>query len=234
MRQKTLIFILVLSLCCCILPNTTMAGDEYNPFFGFTHNCENTGIMTPAVFSQSVDTYLLTVGSFVKGVTLTPQYANPQTYHVKINGVVTENGAESPVIEMTNMTSTATIEVAGTNGFYKKYTVYIQRRPSEKRTRISCGFIEPYYKKNTLYVKADLVNVTYSHGNISTYINETAAVYNHAVDPNCIFYYGSMQNPIRAKDADEFFANYSSSGSNLYRIVYIEDKIVAMIPYNAD
>ncbi len=231
--RRILSVLLLFVLCFTVLTNGANAS-EYNPFFGFTNNCHNTGILTPSVFNPNIDTYLLTVGSFVNGVTLSPQYANPAEYHVKINGVVTQNGAESPVIQMSNTTSTAIIEVVGNNGFYKKYTVYVQRRPSERRTRLSSGFIEPYYKGNNLRVKADLVNVKYSYGNVSTFINETSAMYDHAVDANCIFYYGTMQNPIRAKDANEFLANYQSAGSNLYRIMYLEDRIIALLPYQSD
>ncbi len=233
--KKILAVCLLLLLTFSLLPaNPAKAEIVYEfPFFGFTHNAPNTGVMLPARFDPKITTYLLTVGAFVSDVRLTPQYGSPEIYQVFINGIAVGSLQEGPSIKIDNNTSTAIIEFKGPN-VYRQYTVYIQRRPSEKRTRVSAGFIEPYWKRKDLRIKADLVNIKYSEGNISTYVDETNAIYDHVVDKNAILYYGTIDNPKRARTLDEFVANYNIGNSNLYRLIYIEDKIVAILPYNAD
>ena len=85
------------------------------------------------------------------------------------------------------------------------------------------------------YIRADLVTVTYTNGtNLSTFTNESNYIYKYACSDDCIFYYGTMNNIIRASSFAEFLANYKVYGSTLYRIVYIEDEIVAVMPYASD
>jgi hypothetical protein len=39
---------------------------------------------------------------------------------------------------------------------------------------------------------------------------------------------------VRSPDAQHFVNHYLSNGSNLYYLIYIEDEIVAVMPYAAD
>lgn len=199
------------------------------------HNCPNTGVMLPEVFSPLVNNYLLTVASWVSRVTLTPFVNNP-TDTVYINGMLVASGTKSQIINMTDRPTSASVTVTsqGTN-ISNTYTIFIQRRPSEKRTRVSSGYISNIYNKNNkYYIEADLVSVEYTNGNFSTFHNESGYIYKYACNENCIFYYGTMAAPIRAVTADDFMYNYYINSQRLYRIIYIEDEIVAVMPYQAD
>ena len=52
---------------------------------GLTHNCPNTGIMLPEIFSPLQTTYLLTVANWVSRPTFTPVAVDP-------NAIITVNG----------------------------------------------------------------------------------------------------------------------------------------------
>ncbi|MBQ6255993.1 MAG: hypothetical protein IJJ60_05335, partial [Clostridia bacterium] len=111
---------------------------------------------------------------------------------------------------------------------------------SEKRTRVSAGYINKIYLKGTTWrIDADLVTIKYSgtdynSGNLSTFTNGGKDSYDYEVDPNCIFYYGTKSNCYRATNITNFMNSYLQYGSSLYTIVYIESKIVAVFPYGAD
>ena len=199
-----------------------------------SHNCPNTGIMAPSSFSPSQTSYLLTVADWVSTVYFVPYSPNAVTIY--FNGTYVANGAQTPSITLTDDPTTATITLVGSGGQTTTYTVFIQRRPSERRTRVSAGYIESVYSSGgTNYIRADLVTVTYTDGtNLSTFDNQTYYIYDYACTDECIFYYGTMQNPIRAISFSDFISHYTLYGSTLYRIIYIEDEIVAVMPYNSD
>lgn len=203
-----------------------------------THNCTNTGIMLPEKFDPMQTTYLLTVASWVSRPTFTPTAYDPNAV-ITVNGKVVRSGAKSQVIEMTDEPQAVTIQV--TNGSISTvYTIFLQRRPSEKRTRISAGYITKIYQKNSDWrIDADLATLKYKgtdyqNGNLSTIRNAGKDSYDYVVDPNCILYYGTKQTPIRAINIEEFKNNYNLYGDTLYTIIYIESEIVAVLPYGAD
>ena len=197
-----------------------------------THNCPNTGKMLPEYFSPSVRTYLLTVASWVTRVQFTPVASDPYAT-IYINNTIVRSGSPSNYIKMTDNPQEVTIEVVSNSGQRTAYTVYLQRRPSEKRTRVSAGYIESIYQKSgKWYIDADLGTVTYGNGNMSSFVNKTVDHYRYACSGSCIFYYGSIGSPKRAFDIGEFSAHAGVGG--LYRFIYIEDEIVAVMPYAPD
>ena len=160
---------------------------------------------------------------------------------VTVNGQVVGSGQKSQVIQMTNDPQSVqiTVSVYGANNLLtaqNTYTIFLQRRPSERRTRVSAGFIEKIeVSENIATISADLVTLKYQDKtNFSTFTNETYYLYKYKTSPNCLFYYGTKQHPIRTGDAYAFAANYLNSGSNLYYLIYIEDQIVAVLPYASD
>ncbi len=238
-RFVSLMMALVLAVLCV----PAVADDGYASagstlLASLTHNCPNTGVMLPSAFSPYQTTYLLTVADWVSRPTFTPVAMDPGAI-ITVNGRQVRSGSTSQVIEMSDKPQAVTIQV--TNGAASTtYTVYLQRRPSEKRTRVSAGYINNIYLKSTTWrIDADLVTLhyqgdDYDSGNRSTFKNGSVDHYDYEVDPNCIFYYGTKQNPIRATNINEFLTNYRSYGSNFYTIIYIESQIVAVLPYGAD
>jgi len=198
-----------------------------------THNAPNTGIMQPGSFSSGQTSYLLTVADWVSRIYFTPVSNNGNIY---FNGSYVASGSKTPTITLSDQPTSAVFKVVGSGNASKTYTVYIQRRPSERRTRVSAGYIDSVYSSgNENHIRADLVTVTYTQGtNLSSFVNETYYLYDYACADDAIFYYGTMQNPIRAISFADFISHYNMYGSTLYRIVYIEDKIVAVMPYNSD
>ena len=196
-----------------------------------THNCPSTGKMLPAAFNPSVTTYLLTVASWVSRVQFTPVSSDPYAT-IYVNGSVVRSGSASNYVRMTDDPQQVLIDVVS-GGQRTTYTIFLQRRPSERRTRVSAGYIENIYQKSgKWYIDADLVTLSYGVGNRSSFVNKTVDHYRYACTDSCIFYYGSMVSPIRACDIDEFLL-HAGIGS-LCRFIYIEDEIVAVMPYAAD
>ena len=161
-------------------------------------------------------------------------------YRNTVNGQPVISGQKSQIIQMTDKPQAVQITVtayeSGAISTQNTYTVYLQRRPSEYRTRVSAGYINSIALKNGIAtISADLVTVKYQgNTNQSTFYNDTVYLYKYDTHPNCAFYYGNPENPIRAIDAQQFYNNYLSTGSNLYKLVYIENEIVAVLPYAAD
>lgn len=217
-------------------PNPTYTGTAL--LKSLTHNCPNTGIMAPSAFSPYQNVYLLTVADWVSRVTFTP-VAMDANATIAVNGQYIRSGQTSQVFNMTDKPQAVTIQVTSGSAS-STYTVYLQRRPSEKRTRVSAGYINQVYMKgNEWRISADLVTIKYSgedynSGNLSAFENDTYYLYDHVVDPHCDFYYGTKANCFRAYNVQEFMNNYLLYGNSLYTIVYIEDKIVAVFPYGAD
>ena len=196
-----------------------------------THNCPSTGKMLPASFSPTVTTYLLTVASWVSRVQFTPISSDPYAT-IYVNGSVVRSGSASNYVKMTDDPQQVLIDVVS-GGQRTTYTIFLQRRPSERRTRVSAGYIENIYQKSgKWYIDADLVTLTYGQGNRSGFVNKTVDHYRYACTDTCIFYYGSMYSPIRAADIGEYMM-YAGVGT-LCRFIYIEDEIVAVMPYAAD
>ena len=202
------------------------------------HNCPNTGIMLPETFSPYQTTYLLTVADWVSRVTFTPTAFDPNA-QITVNGQTVRSGQTSQVTNMTDKPQAVTITVRSGNAS-TTYTVYLQRRPSEKRTRVSAGYVNNIYTKNNDWrLVADLGTISYltddyTTGSRSNFENKTADKYDYVLSPTCIFYYGTPQNPIRVNTVSEFMTYYRVYGKNLYTIIYIEDEIVAVFPYGAE
>lgn len=213
-------------------PTSVPTGTPY--LSSLTHNAPNTGIMVPSAFSSGQTSYLLTVADWVSRIYFIPVSPNAQTIY--FNGTVVGNGAQTPTVTLSNNPTSVTFKLVGYGGATSTYTVFIQRRPSERRTRVSAGYIDSVYSSGgENHIRADLVTVTYTQGtNLSTFVNETVYLYDYACADDAIFYYGTMQNPIRAISFADFISRYNQYGSTLYRIIYIEDKIVAVMPYNSD
>lgn len=203
-----------------------------------THNCPNTGIMLPSYFSPHQTHYILTVADWVSRPTLTPRAYDANAV-ITINGQVVRSGQTYQGITMTDEPQAVTINVTSGSST-TTYTVYLQRRPSEKRTRISAGYISRIYQKNGEWrISADLGTISYltdnySTGSRSTFDNRSYDNYDYVVSPNCMFYYGTPLSPLRLNTVEEFADYYMAFGSSLYTIIYIEDEIVAVIPYGAD
>ena len=212
-----------------VQPETVYGGPQ---LISLTHNCPNTGKMLPEYFSPSVTTYLLTVASWVSRVQFTPVAADPYAT-IYVNGAIVRSGAASSYIRMSDNPQQVLIEVVGSSGARTAYTVFLQRRPSDRRTRVSAGYIENIYQKSgKWYIDADLGPVTYADGNLSTFVNKTVDHYRYACTDSCAFYYGSMASPQRAYNISDFMNNISIGG--LFRFIYIEDEIVAVLPYAPD
>ena len=226
----SLMLVLMLGLSC-----PAAAEDiAYQPpmLQSMVHNCPNTGRMLPEVFNPYTTTYILTVASWVSRVNFTLSAADPRCV-IQVNGETVPQGGTSSYIKMTDNPQQAIITVTSPDGAAVTYTVFLQRRPSERRTRVSAGYISQIYTQDgRWYVDADLVNVKYADGNVSSFVNETDVHYKYPCVNECVLYAGSMENPIRMRNMNEFLANYTPGG--LYRIVYIEDEIVALLPYSAD
>ena len=207
---------------------------------GLEHNAPNTGKMLPATFDPYQNTYLLTVASWVSRITFTPTASSPAA-RITVNGQAVASGQKSQIIELTNDPQTVLITVSAYDAAnaltaQNTYTVYLQRRPSERRTRVSAGYIAQIDVQDGIAtIAADLVTVKYQgKTNLSTFVNDTVYLYRYKTAPNCLFYFGDKQNPVRAADAQAFMDNYLMSGSNLYYLIYIEDEIVAVMPYASD
>lgn len=238
--KRFLCLLAALTLLCACCPALADDGGAVGSSLlrGLTHNCPNTGIMLPEAFSPYQTTYLLTVADWVSRPTFTPTAMDPNAV-IRVNGQIVKSGQASQIIQMSDKPQAVTIQV--TNGAAATtYTIYLQRRPSEKRTRVSAGYINNIYLKGTTWrIDADLVTIKYSgedytSGNLSTFSNGGVDSYDYEVDPNCIFYYGTKNNCYRATNIANFMNNYLQYGSSLYTIVYMESKIVAVLPYGAD
>ena len=235
-----LLAVLLLAACVPALADGMAYGSGSTLLQGLTHNCPNTGVMLPSSFSPTQTHYVLTVANWVSRPTFTPVAQDPNAV-ITVNGQRVYSGQSSQVIPMTDGPQAVNITVSN-GGASTTYTIFLQRRPSEKRTRVSAGYINKIYLKGTTWrMDADLVTIKYSgedynSGNYSTFSNATTEKnrYDYAVHPNCLFYYGTKQNCYRAYNLQEFQNNYLLYGSSLYTIIYMEDEIVAVFPYGAD
>jgi hypothetical protein len=241
--KRTIPLLLLLALSLTILPVGSTQAQSVLPaerLQNLVHNAPNTGIMLPERFDPYQDTYLLTVADWVSRIRFTPTASSPASV-ITVNGQVVQSGQQSQIIQMNNEPQVATITVSAYDANrvltgQTTYTIYLQRRPSERRTRVSAGYITDIsIKDNVCSISADLITLQYQpFSNVSTFINDSNYIYKgYQCAENCLFYYGTMQNPVRAANAQEFINNYQSQGNVLYYLIYIEDQIVAVIPYSA-
>ena len=199
---------------------------------GLSHNCASTGVMVPSAFSPETTSYLLTVGSTVSQVSLTPYCSDPYAT-ITVNGSQVYSGTASSYITLTDDPKMVTIRVTNYQGMSREYTVFLQRRPSTQRTRTSYGYVnEVYSRSGTWYIDADLVTVTWNSNGLSTFTNKAREHYRYAVDSHCALYVGGMNNPVLVSSPSDFSQKYA--GDLLYRFIYIQDKIVAVIPFYTD
>ncbi len=236
MKKLGILLVTAAMVLVLLMPLSASAEFTDGPMLdSLTNNAPNTGIMLPGVFEPAQPSYLLTVANWVSRIYFTPYCSYPGTT-IYFNGQAVASGSRTPTLSLSDEPTFATFTLVASDGKSNTYIVYIQRRPSERRTRVSAGYIESLYSNGSKnYIRADLVSVTYTPGtNLSTFVNETYYIYDYACSDSCIFYYGTMGNAIRASNFTDFVINYRNFGSNLYRIVYIEDEIVAVMPYNAD
>lgn len=237
MKKSVLLVVLLSALLLMPLLNAA-AEVPADRLSGLEHNAPNTGIMMPARFNPYQTTYLLTVASWVSRIRLTPTCASPDSV-ITVNGEVVKSGQPSPIIPMNDEPQAATVTVSsydasGLLAGQTTYTVYLQRRPSTRRTRVSAGYISDILiKDNVCTISADLVTLTYQGiSNVSSFTNDSGYIYqNYRCADNCLYYYGTLDNPIRAKNAEEFISHFSANGSTMYYLIYLEDKIVAVLPY---
>ncbi|MBN1777564.1 MAG: cadherin-like beta sandwich domain-containing protein [Clostridiales bacterium] len=240
LRRILVLLVLLLTFATPAIPmasaSPTSTPSLYPPssLVSLTHNCPNTGIMVPETFNPLNYSYILTVASWVSRVTITPVSLDPVAM-IYVNGQYNPSGQTSQEFDMTNNPQAVTIMVT-TGSETSVYTVFLQRRPSEARTRVSIGYLKNFYQSGgKWYAKLDLVTVTYGDGYTnytSSYTNETTALYNHAIATNCIFYTGSQNNPTRYREPNSFLSHITLNGSEMFRVIYLEDEIVALIPYD--
>jgi hypothetical protein len=234
MKKISSLFVTAALLLTLLVPLSASAELTDGPMLdALTNNAPNTGIMLPGTFTPSQPSYLLTVANWVSRIYFIP-YCSEAGVTIYFNGAVVASGAQTPTVTLSDEPQFVTITLESSyTGKSNTYIVYIQRRPSERRTRVSAGIIESLYTSGSKgYIRADLITVNYTPGtNISTYTNGTYYIYDYACSDNCLFYYGFVDSPTRATSFDEFSAHYRDFSSTLYTIVYIEDEIVAVMPY---
>ena len=196
-----------------------------------THNCASTGVQLPAAFDPYTTAYLLTVADSVTRVCFIP-VASDASAVIEVNGSIIRSGSSTSYFKLDNRPQQVQIRVSNRFGS-TVYTVFLQRRPSERRTRVSAGSINRIYQSGSRwYIDADLGTVTYADGNISTYMNKAKESYKYACSASCVFYFGDIAAPIRAFSVYDFNSQYDPDA--LYRFIYIEDEIVAVLPYSPD
>ncbi len=228
---------LLLAACFCIACFIPAASAEQailpsSALNSLTNNCPNTGIMIPEEFDPFVFTYLLTVASWVSRVTFTPVSVDPQST-IDVNGSRISSGQTSQIIPMTDEPQVVTISITSTNMDTYVYNVFLQRRPSTERTRVSAGYLSEIHVENgKTYLVMDLVTIAYTDGNAVGFSNDAIIDhFSYPVTDECIFYYGPAENPIRANDLADFEAHVTPGGTEMYQIVYIEDEIVIVLPF---
>jgi flagellin-like hook-associated protein FlgL len=190
--------------------------------------------MVPATFSPFIQNYLLTVASWVSTVELTPVSFDPAAT-ITVNGQYLASGQTSQKIEMTNDPQIVTITVKSSDSQTTVYAVFLQRRASEARTRVSVGYLKDFYKSGSKwYAKMDLVTVTYGDNYTnytSEFTNDSGSISKNQIAKNCIFYTGDQNNPTRYREPNSFQSHVSLDGTEMFRVIYLEDEIVALIPY---
>jgi hypothetical protein len=97
------------------------------------------------------------------------------------------------------------------------------------------GYLKDFYKSGSKwYVKMDLVTVSYGNNYTnytSGFTNDSNTVTKHQISKNCIFYTGNQNSPQRYRDPSSFLSHVTLDGTEMFRVIYLEDEIVALIPY---
>jgi peptidoglycan hydrolase-like protein with peptidoglycan-binding domain len=238
MKRKFLSMLLAACLatsCCFSAVIAEKTAQATSALASLAHNCPNTAIMRPEAFDPFVYTYLLTVASWVSRVTLTPVSAEPDAV-ITINGVQSPSGKASQVFELTDEPLTVTIAVVSSGAENSLYTVYLQRRPSSARTGVAAGFLTAMSQEDgKTYLVMDLVTVTYQGDHVSSFSNDNVPDrYKYPAADECRFYYGDMSTPVLAKNADDFKAHVTLSGTELFSVIYVNDEIVSVQPFSSD
>ena len=229
------LFAMMLVACLCVTGFIPMASAMQtvpdSSLSSLTNNCTNTGIMLPQEFSPTIYTYLLTVASWVSRVTLTPISTNPNAA-IEVNGSRISSGQTSQYFAMTDEPQIVTISVT-TNSGSSLYGIFLQRRPNDGRTSVSAGYLSDLrMESGKTNLVMDLVTVTYTDGNADGFTND--AIRDHFAYPvtqECIFYYGSAVNPMRAIDLADFKQHVTPGGKEMYQIIYLEDEIAVVLPF---
>ena len=231
MVKKALSLSLALMLLCLCAP----ALADGPVLIGLTSTAGSSAKMLPTVFDPYQYSYILTVDASVGQVAFTPRAAWGST--ITVNGSYVSSGAQTRYFALTDHPLMVTFRVTSGSAS-TDYTVFVQRRPSEKRTRVSAGYISSIYQSgNDWYLAADLVTVnyrssSYADGNRSSYTNDSSYLYRYKLHPNCVFYTVQYGLTRQCKDVYSFMSVYSKAPS-MYRIVYMNDQIVAVMPYTA-
>lgn len=200
------------------------------------HNCPATGVMLPASFDPRVTSYVLTVASWVSRIRFTPVAADENAM-ITVNGEYVPSGAPSSYTTLGNEPKRVEIVVWGAGGSQTVYTVFLQRRPSEKKTGIAVAHIRSVAKNGAEWLlTADPVDLImpendYMNGSRSTWADTSSEQVVFTVDPHCDLWYGRPDSAFQAADIMAFEAGRPNDGTELYYIVYIEDAAVAVMPY---
>lgn len=233
-----LALVLIISICAGVASADVYAVQQSqgsSQLRDLTHNCTNTGIMLPDKFDPNVTTYLLTVGNNVSRPYFVPTAVDPNSV-ITVNGSVVKSGEKSQIISINDKPQTVTIRVTNGNST-TVYTVYIQRRPDNRRTKVSAGYLTSFYQKGTAWhLDADLVTLEWNNNDVSVgaltgYTNKDVIDhYDYELDPHCLFYGGSDGSIYRVDGLTNFVRIADLSA--LYFVFYMEDKVVAIIPYD--
>lgn len=231
MLKKALLALSILALLFSSVPASADGGAVLT---ALTTTAGANGKMLPASFDPYQYSYILTVPPDVSRIAFTPRAPYGST--VTVNGAYVASGAQSGYYPVSDHPLMVVIRVSY-GGQISDYTVFVQRRPSEKRTRVSAGYISSVYQSgNDWYIAADLVTVkyrssSYTDGNRSSYTNDSSYLYRYKVNPHCVFYTLQYGIARQCRDVYTFMSMYTNT--NMYRIVYMEDEIVAVMPYTA-
>jgi peptidoglycan hydrolase-like protein with peptidoglycan-binding domain len=232
-------WISILVACLCIACNAPYAGAQQaellpSTLVSLTHNCPNTGIMSPEKFDPLLDTYLLTVANWVTRVTLTPVSADPQAV-ILINGTQIKSGETSQFFVMSDEPQVVTISVTSTSMENSNYSIYLQRRLSNAQTGVTIGYLKDMFGEGGItYLVTQPVTAEYTDDNITALTNgPTLADYKYPVSIECTFMYNTAESAVHTKNADDFKAHVSLGGIEQYRIIIVENQIVAVMPFTS-
>ncbi len=183
---------ILLATCLCVTCIGTAALTEQtalpsSALSSLANNCPNTGIMLPEEFNPNVYTYLLTVASWVSRVTFTPVSVDPDAT-IDISGLQISSGQTSQVFNMTDEPQMVTITVTASNQEKSVYGIFLQRRPSTERTRVSAGYLSDIsVKDGKTYLVMDLVTVSFTEGNADSFTNDAKPDhFSYPVTDECI------------------------------------------------
>ncbi len=227
--------VLLPAVLCLLLLFSAARSDIAPVLTMLNHTCEATAVSSPPSFDPYTRSALVTVAAWETEIAFIPTV--PGGCYATVNGQYVASGTASAAIPLSDEPICVNIRVSNTTGS-ALYTVFVQRRPSEKRTRVSAGFIRDVYENGGVwYIAADLVTVSYrsssyADGSRSSYLNDSSYLYHYPVSPSCVYYCTSGGVCRQLRDVYGFLSVYSENPDAMYRIVYIEDEIAAVLPYS--